>query len=473
MKKCIVLFLLLGCIVLSACSADGGANAPLSCEPMEKSTAIDTAKNSSVSVLISVNPKIKLFLDAQGNVTVIQCLNDDAKALFDGAEFASTQEDYPTLLENILGKLYAAGYLTDGGQVNFEIYGPTEDSTMNCNITSRSVLEQFCTAKEITASASCSGGLSNHVSLDGIKEVPLDPDVLEVRKDENGNIVWALSQDASNGATNERFYAPDGTLLRAVTHHPQGFSTYLWFDENEEVTREYTAEPGTEVACDDNGVLLSAVYKDSAGNITGHADFDNGILVYEEKLHSDGQQVTSHYDTAGRLLREETTYPDGRHSEQTLTYYPNGNRKTQTDIDHTGLVTTWSFSEDGRTGTTTYANGTVVTEYYRADGSTEKEVRDSRNASPRDELYTEITYDTNRTPLTRYTLETDGREVHTTFHGSWDRMTTVFRYPNGGGHTEYWIGNTMIGGIDSDGNVWGDTFSTYSGPVSGGTTGKG
>ena len=44
---------------------------------------------------------------------------------------------------------------------------------------------------------------------------------------------------------------------------------------------------------------------------------------------------------------------------------------------------------------------------------------------------------------------------------------------NGGGHTEYWIGNTMIGGIDSDGNVWGDTFATYSGPINGGTVGVG
>ena len=38
---------------------------------------------------------------------------------------------------------------------------------------------------------------------------------------------------------------------------------------------------------------------------------------------------------------------------------------------------------------------------------------------------------------------------------------------------EYWIGNTLIGGIAPSGNAWGDTFATYSGPIEGGSIGVG
>lgn len=433
MKK-LISFLLAGilCLSLTACGGStGDAKAPIPCEPMEQAAARDAAGNSTVSVLISVNPQIKVFLDSAQNVIAIQCVNDDAKALFGGVDFAATQQDYPSLLRDILERMLAQGYLTDGDELRFEIFGPTEAATAACNRTSRDVVQQLCEKEKITVTASCGGGLTAHLKLEGTKEVPLGPDVLEVKEDEDGNIVWVKSLDPSNGSVRESFYAPDGTLLRGVTHHPLGYATYLWFDENEKITSEYTVDP-------------------------------------------DGRQTTCSYDTAGRLLQESVVYPNGERSEQTLTYYANGNRKTRTDIGRTGLVTIWNYSEDGRTGTATYANGTVETEYYRADGSLEKVVQDSRNASPRDDkLYTETVYDSNQTVLTKYSLLEDGRKVYTTFHGSGDMMTTVFQYPNGGGHTEYWIGNTRIGGIDSNGNVWGDTFATYNGSVNGGTVGVG
>ena len=461
------------CLSLTACGSSGNADTPIPCEPMEQSAAHKAAKGSTVSVLISVNPQIKIFLDAEDNVTAIQCLNDEAKALFGGSNFAAIQQDYPTLLRDILNRIVAQGYLTDGGEVRFEIYGPTEDATAYYNTTSRTVVQQLCEKEKITVAVSCGGGLTDQLNLEGIKEVPLGPNVIEVKEDENGNIVWVLSLDPNNNVQSKSFYDPDGTLLRSVVQHPLGYSTYLWFNENEEITREYTTDPGTEMTFDDAGNPVSAIYKDSAGNVTGRADFDGGILIYEEKLHADGQQTTSTYDPAGRLLHELTVYPDGQRAELTRTYYANGNRKTQTNVGRNGIVSVWNFSEDGRSGSTIYPNGTVETEYYRADGSAEKVTQDSYNASPRDGLYMEITYDTNRTPLTRYMLEEDGRKVYSTFHGSWDVVTTVFEYPNGGGHTEYWIGNTMIGGIDSDGNVWGDTVASYNGPVIGGTVGVG
>ncbi|MBE6918406.1 MAG: hypothetical protein E7469_01830 [Ruminococcaceae bacterium] len=476
MKK-LISFLLAGilCLSLTACSGSAGdAKAPIPCEPMEQAAARDAAGNSTISVLISVNPQIKIFLDGAQNVIAIQCVNDDAKALFGGVDFAATQQDYPSLLRDILDRMLAQGYLTDGDELRFEIFGPTEAATAACSRTSRDVVQQLCEKEKITVTASCGGGLTAHLKLEGVKEVPLGPDVLEVKEDEDGNIVWVKSLDPSNGSVRESFYAPDGTLLHGVTHHPLGYATYLWFDENEKIINEYTADPGAEMTLDDAGNPVSAVYKDTSGNVTGRADFDGGVLIYEEKTLSDGRQVTSRYDAAGRLQHEVTVFSDGQQAERTLTYYANGNRKTQTDIGRTGLVTIWNYSEDGRTGTATYANGTVETEYYRADGSLEKVVQDSRNASPRDDkLYTETVYDSNQTVLTKYSLLEDGRKVYTTFHGSWDMMTTVFQYPNGGGHTEYWIGNTMIGGIDSDGNVWGDTFATYNGPVTGGTVGVG
>ena len=362
MKKRIVLFLFLYCLVLSACSADNNANTSIPCEPMEQAAVREAAKNSTVSVLISVNPQIKIFLDASDNVTAIQCINDEAKAIFGGNGFAATQLDYPSLLLDILERMVAQGYLSDGGEIRFEIFGPTEDATAHYNTASRTVVQQLCEKEKITVAVSCGGGLTDHLKLEGTKEVPLGPDVLEVKEDEDGNIVWVLSQDPANGATREHFYAPDGTLLRGVSHHPLGYTTYLWFDENMEITFEYTAEPDTEVTLDDADNLMSAVYRDSAGNVTGHADFEGGILIYEEKQQSDGRHTTRSYDSTGRLLQEIDIYPNGERSERTLTYYANGNRKTRTDVGRSGTINVWNYSEDGRTGTTTYANGMVETE---------------------------------------------------------------------------------------------------------------
>ena len=52
-------------------------------------------------------------------------------------------------------------------------------------------------------------------------------------------------------------------------------------------------------------------------------------------------------------------------------------------------------------------------------------------------------------------------------------FTSVFTYPDGGGHTEYWIGNTHIGGIDSSGTPYGSTHGSYTGTAAEGTPGKG
>ncbi len=91
-----------------------------------------------------------------------------------------------------------------------------------------------------------------------------------------------------------------------------------------------------------------------------------------------------------------------------------------------------------------------------------------------DFTYEESTYDENGTMLTHTKIQNNGIIGVSTYH--YDKShTTVFTYPDGGGHIEYWYGNNLLGGIGSNGVPWGVTVpgADYSGLDYGGTIGKG
>ena len=87
MKRIFLLVLAL-CLCLTACGNNGSntTSVPELIIPEDAGAPIAEAKNCKAVLQVQVNPKFELYLDAQGNVIQVICLNDDAREAFASCE---------------------------------------------------------------------------------------------------------------------------------------------------------------------------------------------------------------------------------------------------------------------------------------------------------------------------------------------------------------------------------------------------
>ncbi len=310
-----------------------------------------------------------------------------------------------------------------------------------------------------------------------IIETTADGTRSEITHDEKGDPVYELQT------------SPDGTVKETMREYNDDHKLiYLMWSRSDGATHEEQY--------DDQGRIVSKKEVSGDGSIREARYNEQGVEIWEYVLRTDGYQSEVTYSDTGKPLVENAVYPDGRttkcireYDEKDLLikenwtygdggtseihYYANGRRKSCVNHLDNGNIETWQYSEDGTTGTMIGVSGTRVETYY-PNGSTKKVTFTTLPSAGLDFTYEESTYDENGTMLTHTKIRNNGIIGVSTYH--YDKShTTVFTYPDGGGHTEYWYGNNLLGGIDSNGNPWGTTVpgADYSGMEYGGTIGKG
>ena len=315
-------------------------------------------------------------------------------------------------------------------------------------------------------------------TIESQKEIRPDGTETETIMDERGERV-SMTQVMADGTRMNCTFNDDGRELYRKTTYLDGscreenweydssgalvMMRSLWSDGR--MREEYFHENGmvrTQIEREQNGETRTSTFTQE-GNMTSHiCMMPDGTIVGEERYE---------YDESGKLLSEY--YKNRDESFHETTYYANGNRKMQVITFSDGRTETWHYTEDGTTGTTTTISGTVKETYY-SNGKTATYSFTTFPSAGLDFTYEESVYDENGTWLTHTKVKNDGVIAVSTYH--YDKShTTVFTYPDGGGHTEYWYGNNLLGGVDSNGNPWGVIVpgADYSGLDYSGTIGKG
>lgn len=71
------------------------------------------------SIVLRINPEIRMELNRQGKVVLLDALNDDARTLLDG--YSSRGKDSLTVTDELIDRAIKLGFLSDGGTVSLSI----------------------------------------------------------------------------------------------------------------------------------------------------------------------------------------------------------------------------------------------------------------------------------------------------------------------------------------------------------------
>ena len=305
-----------------------------------------------------------------------------------------------------------------------------------------------------------------------------DDSIRESTYSEQGKPLYQISRQV-DGTYNEINWEYDGAhnLIGRTDKNSDGTVAEIQFGKNEVMISEVRRLPDgeiIEITFTEDGKERSRTRQMPDGTfIQEEWEYNSaGILIRQFEQGSNGFTSESIYDGRGMLISKIETNPGGSRVE--LDYYPNGNRKTCTTKWEDGRSETWQYTEDGTSGTMTNQAGTYTETYY-PNGRVAVVCLNADPLAGFDFTYEESTFDENGTRLTHTKILNSGVVAASTYHYD-NSHTTVFTYPGGGGHTEYWYGNNCLGGIDSNGNPWGVTVpgADYSElNYSGGTIGKG
>lgn len=199
----------------------------------------------------------------------------------------------------------------------------------------------------------------------------------------------------------------------------------------------------------------------------------DGHITKTREVDSAGSEVITTYDAEGRMLAITTIRADGSVVEVKRTYCSDGTMNTEEINDYASdIYELWTYSEDGKSRTAD-AGTYTKTETFHENGLLASYACQAKPGYDLgDRTYEEYTYDENGQTLTHHIIRTNGAHIKSTYHSE-NAFTMVVEVNGVVDHTEYWVGNDHIGGIDSNGNPYGITHAEYSGSGSGGTVGVG
>ena len=199
----------------------------------------------------------------------------------------------------------------------------------------------------------------------------------------------------------------------------------------------------------------------------------DGHITKTREVDSAGSEVLTTYGTEGRIVAVTTTSADGSVMEMKRTYRSDGTMKTEEINDYAhNIHELWTYSEDGKSRTAD-AGTYTKTETFHENGLLASYACQAKPGYDLgDRTYEKYTYDENGQTLTHHIIRTNGAHITSTYHSE-NAFTMVVEVNGKVDHTEYWVGNDHIGGIDSNGNPYGITHAEYSGSGSGGTVGVG
>ena len=295
-KKALLVGLVLLCLCLTACGgngsqggqngqggsgANGGQQAVTFCQAIPGADFSQIVEDSLFFVYLQVNPEFRVYLDGDFNVTCIEAINEDAKALF-GSHYSVFEGPYESFLETFTRVAAEQGYLKEGAKFQGDMIGQDgetvpEDGPRLMEMT-ETALKNFSDSKNlgITFQFGCGmGDVNPHDSVDmadtgsayvgaggsgqngnngnggqgsgsnngsgqgGSSSEDMDKNsaayaallqkaesmimgnIKSFEADRDGNIVLIVEEDSAGTRIEHRF-EPDGTLIGSTTTHLNG-----------------------------------------------------------------------------------------------------------------------------------------------------------------------------------------------------------------------------------------------------------
>lgn len=247
------------------------------------------------SVVVSINPSVRIDMDKNGTVTRTVGLNEDGKALLEGYSFETAE--LVAVTEDLLERATVMGYLKENGTVRFEV--TCRDGAQ------KSRYEQMLTSHADVIAA------DRHVTVevkgvdttpviptDGVTYTATSPTTTATDPAETGSSAVTTTSTASSLVT---------TTTRVTTTTVQTITTTVQTTTTTVQTTTTTKGMLTEdealaVVLSDIGVTLSDVQEKSV-----ERDVENGKNVYEVELTVNGVEYEYCVDAvSGEILTLES-----------------------------------------------------------------------------------------------------------------------------------------------------------------------
>lgn len=153
--------------------------------PQETDVAVETTEGQvpeayAVAVVVTINPQVKLYLDADNVIVGVEYLNEDAKTAFSDIDFSNVTVEEG--MEKIIAAAVEKEFLTDGKDVSIDV-AEVKDTTCDTAV--------IC---EKVETAAVKAAEENHVAAVVTAQVSAEPS----EPDETGN-----ASDETAGSTTE------------------------------------------------------------------------------------------------------------------------------------------------------------------------------------------------------------------------------------------------------------------------------
>ncbi|MGN1148380.1 MAG: hypothetical protein ACI4TB_08155 [Lachnospiraceae bacterium] len=232
-RKWLVIMCLFLTFVLSACGKDADITEEAISEMTEEALNVETeaseeAKEAveaqvpeeyAMAVIVTINPQVKLYLDADNVIIGVEYLNEDARTAFSDIDFSNVT------VEEGMGKIIEAAvekeFLTDGKEISIDV---AEIRDAGCDS------EAVCAEVETAVIKAVE---DNHVTAAVTAQVSAEP----TSSESSEAVVPETTPEPSEPVTQEEASNPSETPVEEATPEPL-----------EQVVQEATPEPTEEPA---------------------------------------------------------------------------------------------------------------------------------------------------------------------------------------------------------------------------------
>lgn len=318
MKRIFLLILAL-CLCLTACgnntsntdntdNTDSTSTVSDLVIPEDAGAPIAEAKNCKAVLQVQINPKFELYLNDEGKVIQLICLNDDAREAFADCEVIGL--DSSDALQILLTAAQAQEYLNDSSTISITPVAVAEESSIQSTVDALPETVEYIRSKLNSAFSV----LINH----GDSDESENPNGYKLRTKKQDGILL-LQYYRSDGTLAEEhtlceqwthiaYFRPDGTMYEARSLYLDGRFEQHFFDVNGKpfainssfrrgTLAEFPVNGGTMVIND------TTYYPAAINTLTFRAD---GTLASwrAEPEHRPGSYLEKKYDANGVLIEE-------------------------------------------------------------------------------------------------------------------------------------------------------------------------
>ncbi len=310
------------------------------------------AKQASIAILkISINPEFELYLDTDGCISRVRCLNEDAVTAFQTMTYNQISViglDYTDAMKVILNSVANTGFLTaETKQIKIE-------STVQIELAEEDLQTLVESFAEPVEQYSADNGLTLTVEAPAPKvdtEAVLELPEYDIKKGEpNSEKTFWCEMSGANGTvsgTATAYYDENGIQYKWVEEYTDGFYYIAEYASNGGMTYSHSGNAdgsSTEQFYDEYGNETKRIYKDIDGNHIEQTFHSNGIGASMVVNYADGRYSEEYRTKSGVPISSISIGADG--SQTKCTWYENGNQKSTITDDSNGHVE-YHYFEDG------------------------------------------------------------------------------------------------------------------------------